>query len=74
MYSAQDVWSGVIVDIPSLIHFWWTPLNMDPKFIEYLLEMGITLNEFMAATIGDKGPILIAYESSKKGNLFQHIC
>ena len=47
---------------------------MDPEFTAYLFEKGIDVNEFKAATIGEKGTILTAFESSKKGNLFQHIC
>jgi len=47
---------------------------MDPEFTAYLIEKGIDVNEFKAATIGEKGTILTAFESSKKGNLFQHIC
>jgi hypothetical protein len=47
---------------------------MDPEFTAYLIKKGIDVNEFKAATIGDKGTILTAFESSKKSNLYQHIC
>ena len=31
---------------------------MDPEFTAYLIEKGIDVNEFKAATIGEKGTIL----------------
>ena len=54
-------------------HFQGLPPNMDPEFTAYLIEKGIDVNEFKAATIGEKGTILTAFtvESSKKGNLFR---
>jgi hypothetical protein len=41
----------------------------DSDFKFYLENRGIIIEKYEAAAIGEQGPIIAAYESSKKGNL-----